>query len=602
VQDKAGLTSHPATVTVNYQNTAPLANPDTVTGTVGMPIVIDVLGNDVDSENNINPATVQIVGIAGAGQPLVVAGQGTWLVNPNTGAITFSPQPGFTGSPDPISYTVQDKTGLTSNPATVTVNYPQIPMIATNDVVTGTKGQPVTVNVLGNDAAFGASSVQILGTISAGQSLIVPNQGVWNIDASTGSITFNPQVGFDSEPDPIRYIVKNAQGISHPATVTVQYPLPNIYNASQLGEVSVVFSDSTAHHIEKVFLRGMEIVPYTYELSPLYEVKFLSTWDPKLNPISLAGELKDQFATNGILLYSISDKFKHTDPSVPLKFEAALPNGKALPAFVVFDGKTGEFKFNADLAKSQKVNSIVIRVVAEDNRGNQTSSSFQTRFNQDGSYKTRDLNTVDYRTSELKPLRLVGMLEHQFILKGMRRYEIGGAFEHSNPNEKLIFTTTLHDGSALPNFVRFDSETKSFSFDSEEAHQKHVNKLIIKVVVKDAQNNSVSTSFEVNFNQSEETNVLMQQLLNEKLVQADLAGFAIEQGNDADGFMGLLEALFDNAMQAPDTTKTDNTPATSDALHARHNLTEQVKTAGFFGYQQNKSQLVADLSQLFTKS
>lgn len=34
-----------------------------------------------------------------AGKELVIDGQGTWTVNPTTGEFTFTPVPGFVGSP-----------------------------------------------------------------------------------------------------------------------------------------------------------------------------------------------------------------------------------------------------------------------------------------------------------------------------------------------------------------------------------------------------------------------------------------------------------------------------------------------------------------------
>ncbi|WP_227687485.1 Ig-like domain-containing protein [Psychrobacter fjordensis] len=49
--------------------------------------------------------------------------------------MTFTPEAGFTGDPTPISYTVDDNTGETSNEATVTIDYPQ----AINDLQTGTQ-------------------------------------------------------------------------------------------------------------------------------------------------------------------------------------------------------------------------------------------------------------------------------------------------------------------------------------------------------------------------------------------------------------------------------------------------------------------------------
>ena len=55
------------------------------------------------------------------GDPLVVAGQGTWSVNPFSGAISFTPLANYDGPVTDITYTVDDDSGATSNPATVSV-------------------------------------------------------------------------------------------------------------------------------------------------------------------------------------------------------------------------------------------------------------------------------------------------------------------------------------------------------------------------------------------------------------------------------------------------------------------------------------------------
>jgi CshA-type fibril repeat protein len=126
---------------VDYPQTPPLAVDNTVTAITGKPITITVLDNDSDLENDINPATLQIVGTANAGDSLVVSGQGTWSVDVSTGTITFTPNLGFTDSPTPIRYTVSDNTGLTSNVARVTVNYPTV--TATD---TGTSGSLIMLS------------------------------------------------------------------------------------------------------------------------------------------------------------------------------------------------------------------------------------------------------------------------------------------------------------------------------------------------------------------------------------------------------------------------------------------------------------------------
>ncbi|MEL0621298.1 Ig-like domain-containing protein, partial [Psychrobacter proteolyticus] len=185
-------------------------------------------------------------------------GEGTWSVDAATGEITFTPEAGFTADPTPISYTVDDATGLTSNEATVTINYPQ----AVNDTQTGTSGSPVVVAVVGNDGQadnLDPATVIITaspagGTIAAdGKSVVVPGEGTWSVDAATGEITFTPEAGFTADPTPISYTVDDVTGLtSNEATVTIDYPqtAPVAENDSESGTsgspvvVDVVGNDS----------------------------------------------------------------------------------------------------------------------------------------------------------------------------------------------------------------------------------------------------------------------------------------------------------------------------------------------------------------------
>ena len=210
VSDTTGQISAPATVTVDYPQNPPVATNDTVTApTVGTPVTVNVLGNDTDPNNNIDPTSVKIVNppsgstLSPDGKTLTVPGQGTWVVN-NNGTITFTPEPNFKGDPTPISYTVSDTTGQISAPATVTVDYPQNPPVATNDTVTApTVGTPVTVNVLDNDSDVNSNidttTVQIVGGTDGGKTLVVPGEGTWTVNPTTGAITFTPQDDFNGD-------------------------------------------------------------------------------------------------------------------------------------------------------------------------------------------------------------------------------------------------------------------------------------------------------------------------------------------------------------------------------------------------------------------
>ena len=147
------------TITIEGTNDNPLASDDFIGRlTSGQPGTIRVIANDTDIDSQLVPATIQIVGTAAPGDPLVIPGQGTWSVNPSNGDITFTPEAGFVTNPSPIQYTVQDEQGATSNPASVTMAYDPEP-IGPEPIIPVTDPHPVNLyllldnstSMLGND-------------------------------------------------------------------------------------------------------------------------------------------------------------------------------------------------------------------------------------------------------------------------------------------------------------------------------------------------------------------------------------------------------------------------------------------------------------------
>jgi uncharacterized repeat protein (TIGR01451 family) len=226
VQDNDGNTSNPATVTVDYNQQPPVAVNDSDLANPPGPVTLSVTGNDTDPNNDLLVGTVDLnPGLAGQQTTLVVSGEGTWSVD-GLGNVTFTPTGGFTGDPTPIPYTVSDATGLVSNQATITIDY--VP-VASNDSSSGnTTGSPVTVPVLGNDTT-GDTVVPATVDLNPGSpgqqtTLVVPGEGTWTANPTTGEITFTPESGFTGDPTPIQYTVQDNDGnTSNPATVTVDY-------------------------------------------------------------------------------------------------------------------------------------------------------------------------------------------------------------------------------------------------------------------------------------------------------------------------------------------------------------------------------------------
>jgi len=216
---------------VDHKPMPPVAVNDIKTGTAGTATTLPTLSNDTDSENNIDVSKVNITTTGatdtdddGDKDKLVVANEGTWTVDGTTGEITFSPESGFTADPTPITYNVKDKTGLTSNEATERVDYPQHP---TDDNKTGVTGEPTVVDVLANDDIVDPTTVKIVNpsTNATDITLVVPNEGTWTVNTTTGAITFTPEAGFTADPTPITYVAEDINGNAvEPATVTVDYP------------------------------------------------------------------------------------------------------------------------------------------------------------------------------------------------------------------------------------------------------------------------------------------------------------------------------------------------------------------------------------------
>ncbi len=87
-------------------------------------VTVLTVANDSDPDENLDPTSVKL--IDPDGNPvttLVVADEGTWIVDTTTGDITFTPEDTFLGDPKPVQYTIKDTTELESNIATVTIDY-----------------------------------------------------------------------------------------------------------------------------------------------------------------------------------------------------------------------------------------------------------------------------------------------------------------------------------------------------------------------------------------------------------------------------------------------------------------------------------------------
>ena len=198
----------------------------------GQNVTLDVLSNDTDGTFTFDRTTVKIISIPeGAalsvdGKKLIVPNEGIWTVNLETGAITFRPKNGFVGDPTPISYRVEDMQGNETS-AEVEINYPPV---AKDDTITGKVGEKIIIFVLENDGETSSpldkASVKLIDQNSGEEveTVTIQGEGVWSVNVD-GSVAFIPEDGFENNPTPIQYIVKEIAGdSSNRASIIVVYP------------------------------------------------------------------------------------------------------------------------------------------------------------------------------------------------------------------------------------------------------------------------------------------------------------------------------------------------------------------------------------------
>ena len=185
-------------------NQAPEADNDSATLDQDTRLALDVLANDLDEEGRLNPASVRVLA-----QPA----HGRVSVETSTGAVTYEPEPGYTG-PDSFTYVVEDEFGGESNAATVSLNVEPagLPPVTRGDVATVSPGGTVTLAPLDNDRAA-VSGVDL--DPQSVELVLRPHHGTaqW-VD---GELTYTADDDFEGV-ESLAYTVADANGVRSAVT------------------------------------------------------------------------------------------------------------------------------------------------------------------------------------------------------------------------------------------------------------------------------------------------------------------------------------------------------------------------------------------------
>ena len=279
-------------VTVGDANQAPTAVKDVRNTPKNTPITFNPLTNDTDPNGDaLNPASIDLDPTqAGIQTTTTIAGQGTFVVNPTTGEITFTPFPEFTGTVSSIFYTVQDNSGAISNTAeiVITVN-PGAGPVANEDNATTPLNTPITFPILTNDVPAGSplnvGSVDLDPATPGQQTTHTTPQGTFTYNTTTNQVTFTPVNGFVGEATTPYTILDNSGNISNTTTIKVNVlPVPVIGVAKSAvltsvpdGSYKIVYT-VTVKNLGNVDLQNVEVTdnlvpvfpqPVTYTITQL---------------------------------------------------------------------------------------------------------------------------------------------------------------------------------------------------------------------------------------------------------------------------------------------------------------------------------------------
>ena len=144
---------------------------------------------------------------------VTVPGQGTYTVNPETGEVTFTPEPDFVGQATPITVIRRDVNGKELKIQYIPTVYGQAKTQDTTS--TGYPGEKQT----GTPVFEGDVDLTIPATFENGQTeLTVPGEGTYVLNPD-GSVTFTPEAGFLGQASGVTVVRVDRNG----RKVTAQY-------------------------------------------------------------------------------------------------------------------------------------------------------------------------------------------------------------------------------------------------------------------------------------------------------------------------------------------------------------------------------------------
>ena len=170
------------------------------------------------------------------------------------------------------------------------------------------------------------------------------------------------------------------------------------------------------------------------------------------------------------------DTFNDVDAGDKLTYAATLGDGSELPNWLIFNAETRTF---SGTAINENVGTLSIQVTATDNDGEVATDTFELEVVNVNDVPTLDTAITNQTATEDEAFNFTFSED---------------TFNDVDARDSLIYSATLADGSELPSWLTFDSETRTFS---GTPVNEDVGTLNVLVTATDNNGESVSNTFEL---------------------------------------------------------------------------------------------------------
>jgi large repetitive protein len=517
--DGTNITTKAVAITVTNVNEAPVISSAASASFAenGTGTVYTVAATDVDAGTTL---TYSLAGIDAA----------KFNINATTGAVTFKSSPNYEAPTDSGANNVYNVTVRASDGAITTSKAVAITVTNVNEAPTVTSAATATFAENGMGTVYTAAATDPDAGAALTYSISGADAGLFNIDATTGVVTFKSAPNYEASTDagannvydvtvsvsdgtittskavaftvtntndgPVATAVIADQATNEDAGFSFTVP-PASFSDVDVGD-QLTLSATLADGSPLPAWLSFDPAAQTFSGTPLngdvgnldirvtatdtsgatatqdFTVNVANVNDAPVASVAIADQSTNEDA--GFSFTVAPSSFTDVDVGDQLTMSATLADGSPLPAWLSFDPATQTFSgtpLNGD------VGNLDIRVTATDTAGATASQDFSVSVANVNDAPVASVIIADQATNEDS---------------GFSFTVAPGSFSDVDVGDQLTLSATLADGSPLPAWLSFDAATQTFS---GTPLNDDVGALTIRVTATDTSGASASQDFTV---------------------------------------------------------------------------------------------------------